>query len=279
MHNRKSSSSLVSHRSPFTTHQSLFFVHGWGTDSTVWKYQVEEFSKNYNIFAINLPGHSAEDEWRESSLGPAVDKIVRFTAHRSPLSDFVGIGWSLGGQVLMETAAQHPHVFKALILIGSTPCFVARRDFPAGQPPGVAKRMLKDLKKDFAKTMSRFYPLNFTDEELKQADAADFLRYYQKNFANHLKGNAIKALEALLSSDHRETLSRITIPVLIIHGEQDQVCPVEAAHFLARNFSDARLEVFKNTGHAPFLTKREEFYALVKNFLEDMNVQPAPLIR
>src|SRR3989338_3984949 len=153
--------------SPFTAHCSLLFIHGWATDSKIWKHQVKEFSKDYEVITANLHGHGEKDIWFEPSLKPAVEKILLPTG-------FIGIGWSLGGQVLLEVALNNPDLFKGIILVATSPCFVEKKDFQWGRSKAAARRMLKDLKNDFTKTMERFYSLNFTEGELATDDAKWF---------------------------------------------------------------------------------------------------------
>ena len=262
-----------------TVRSSLLFVHGWATDSSVWKYQVEEFSKDYEVVALDLPGHSKKDTWDVPTLQPAIEKVLRIAHHAPrppPLSPpllkgglgGVAIVWSLGGQALLDAAAKLPGYFKALVLIGVSPCFVAKRDFPWGQSAGVAKRMLKDMKKDFTGTMERFYPLNFTEDEISNHKVRCFIELYKKPRAKPFRDSAVTSLEALLAIDLRDIIPDIKIPVLIIHGEKDNVCPVETGKYLAENLPDARLEIFKDSGHAPFLTKHKKFNSLVKGFLK-----------
>ena len=257
---------------PRTPNPQLVFIHGWATDSKVWKYQVKEFSKDYEVVALNLPGHDSNDKWSEPTLKPATKKIlsaINPTSHiPHPISRFIGIGWSLGGQALLDAAAKLPGYFKALVLIGVSPCFTATRDFPFGQSAGVAKRMLKDMKKDFTGTMERFYPLNFTEDELSSPETRWFIELYKKPYTKSFRDSAVTSLEALLAIDLRDIISDIKIPVLIIHGEKDNVCPLNAGKYLAENLSDARLEIFKDAGHAPFLTRPKEFNEVVQRFIE-----------
>ena len=257
-----------------TRNLKLLFIHGWATDSRIWKYQLEEFSNDYEVIAIDLPGHGSNDKWSEPTLKSAIEKVlstINPTSHiPHPSSRFIGIGWSLGGQALLEAAAKRPDYFKGLILIGVSPYFIAKKDFTWGQSAGVAKRMLKDLKKDFTKTMERFYPLNFTEKEFLQPEAKWFTELYKKPRTKPFRASAVTALEALLAIDLRDIVPDTKIPVLIIHGEKDNVCPVDTGKYLARNLPDARLEIFKDAGHAPFLTKPKEFNKIVKGFIETL---------
>jgi len=255
-----------------TCNIQLLFIHGWATDSKVWKYQLKEFSKEYALVAVDLPGHSGNDGWSEPTLNPAIKKVLSTTNSTShilhPTSRFIGIGWSLGGQALLEAAANKPGLFKALVLIGVSPCFTVKKDFPFGQSAGIAKRMLKDIKKDFTKTMQRFYPLNFTEDEFSQPEGRWFTGLYKKPRPKPFRDSTITALEALLAIDLRDIIPDIKIPVLVIHGEKDNVCPVDAGRYLAKNLPDARLEIVKDAGHAPFLTRHKKFNELVQKFLE-----------
>lgn len=269
--------------SHITHHASrLLLVHGWATDSSVWKYQAEEFSNRHDVITLDLPGHGSNDKWSEPTLKPAIEKVLstinptsRTPSLSPPLTKGglggVGVGWSLGGQILLEITAKNPDLFKAIILVATSPCFVAKKNFPYGQPPGVAKRMLKDIKKDFFKTMKRFYPLNFTKEELASSDAAWFLEYYcEKRCVAFHRDSIAKSLEALLAYDIRKDLSGIKIPALVIQGNKDQVCPPAASAYLAENLPHAKVETFDDTGHAPFLTRPQEFNRVVKRFIEKL---------
>ena len=257
-----------------TRNLKLLFIHGWATDSRIWKYQLEEFSNDYEVIAIDLPGHGSNDKWSEPTLKSAVEKVlstINPTSHIPHLTScFIGIGWSLGGKVLLEIAANNPCFFKGIILIASSPCFVAKDDFTAGQSRGIAKRMLKDLQNDFTGTIKRFYPLNFVQEEFAAENAQWFVDYYDKKCAAFQHDSIINSLEALFSFDIREKLRDIKIPILIIQGNEDTVCPPEASRYLAENFANARLEIIEGSGHIPFLTRRKEFNKIVRGFIETL---------
>lgn len=259
--------SMISRKSLLATdHCPLLFIHGWATDSKIWKHQVKEFSKDYEIITVELPGHGEKDVWSEPTLRPAVEKILLSTVHWPLATRFIGIGWSLGGQALLEAALNNPNLFKGIILVATSPCFVEKKDFQWGRPKAVARRMLKDLKNDFTKTMERFYPLNFTEEELATDDAKWFFSYYKEKSAMFHHASIIKSLEALFSFDIRKGLNGIRVPVLIIQGSEDNVCPSGASTYLAKNISSAKVEII-SAGHVPFLTRHKEFNKIVRGFI------------
>jgi pimeloyl-[acyl-carrier protein] methyl ester esterase len=256
--------------------EPLLFVHGWATDRWVW----EEASRDYGERAVrvDLPGHGGVNTWDEPSLLPAVKEIEE---RLKPFArtQAVGVGWSLGSMALIASLGVLKDAFKALVLVGSTPCFVEKEDFPWGQPKALVKRMLLDMKKDPGATVDRFYSLNFTEEERKTLAARAMMERYAYPgpvscdgavpgcFPSFRYDEITKALEALYMADLRENLKEISIPVLLVHGKKDSICPVEAAEFMSHRIRGARLEVIGNAGHAPHVTEPELFKTTLNDFL------------
>lgn len=254
----------------------LVFVHGWGTDSHVWEEAARGFGER--AIKVDLPGHGGQSRWDEASFAPAVREIGE-SVRPFGRDKAVGVGWSLGAMALIASLTEMKDSFRALVLVGATPCFVEKDDFPWGQPKALVKRMIMDMKKDPATTVDRFYGLNFTDEEKKSPSAAAMIKRYAFPGPVNCDGDKpgcfpsfdydgiTRALEALYMADLRETLRTIDIPVLLVHGRLDMVCPVGAAEYMGSRIKGARLEVFKNAGHAPQVTQPELFEKTLRDFL------------
>jgi pimeloyl-ACP methyl ester esterase len=256
--------------------EPLLFVHGWATDSWVW----EEASRDYpeRAVKVDLPGHGGAATWDEATLMPAVKEIEE---RLKPFArnKVIGVGWSLGSMALIASLGVLKDAFKALVLIGSTPCFVEKEDFPWGQPKALVKRMIMDMKKDPGGTVDRFYSLNFTEEEKKtKAAVAMMERYVYPGpiscdgvvpgcFPSFKYDEITKALEALYMTDLRENLKAIDIPVLLVHGRQDSICPIGAGEYMSHRIRGARLEVIDNAGHAPHVTEPELFKTTLNDFI------------
>ncbi|MBI5810958.1 MAG: alpha/beta fold hydrolase, partial [Deltaproteobacteria bacterium] len=219
---------------------SLLFVHGWATDNWVWDGICDEITKGRTFYNIDLPGHGGQEKWDEPTLSPALREIEKRTSGAASGS-IIGIGWSLGAEALIASIAESPERFKALVLVSGTPSFIAKNDFPYGQPGALVKRMMLDMKKSPEETLKRFYALNFTEEEMKSREATEFtLRYkYPGPLVCGLKeGRApgcfpafnyegiTMALTALYRTDLREKLRGLVLPALVIHGALDAITPV-----------------------------------------------------
>ncbi|MCX5716514.1 MAG: alpha/beta hydrolase [Candidatus Omnitrophica bacterium] len=83
------------------------------------------------------------------------------------------------------------------------------------------------------------------------------------------KKTAIGVLDELAALDLKDTLQKINIPTLIVHGEKDDVCPLGAGRFLHDNIKGSRLSVIEGAGHMPFYTRPEEFNRILEGFLSD----------
>ncbi|MBI5887821.1 MAG: alpha/beta fold hydrolase [Deltaproteobacteria bacterium] len=280
---------------------AFLFIHGWATDSVVWNDTAKavagpDWGLNPFNLNINLPGHGGKGSWDEPSFVPAVREAAERLAN-FPERSVVGVGWSLGAQILLSAIKEGAQFkglspfrgcspFKGLVLVGATPRFTSGADWTHGQSKALVRRMIQDMKKAPEAALKRFYELNFTPGELKTPEAAAFVNRYkypgpfecQAGMDNRLPGcfpsfnyaGITAALEALYQEDLRDALGAVKCPCLVVHGDKDAVCPVEAGRFLAENIKGARLEVFTDCGHAPFLTHGELFTRLVKEFAEKL---------
>jgi pimeloyl-[acyl-carrier protein] methyl ester esterase len=255
--------------------KNLLFLHGWATDATVWERQLSAFSGEYHCRTLTLPGYGNGPSWTEPTLAPAVDALLRFLEENTREENgadekVVALGWSLGGEVILKAAHIVPEYFSGMVLVGATPCFVTRDDFPWGQSRGVTRRMAKDLEQDLSSTLNGFYALNFTEEELKSEEAETFINYYSSRSAAFHRGSILSSLAALITTDIREEVQKIEVPALIIHGDSDQVVPPGAGSFLAEKVPRAHFERFRKTGHLPFLTQSAKFNRVVRTFIEEL---------
>ncbi|MEK6791499.1 MAG: alpha/beta fold hydrolase [Deltaproteobacteria bacterium] len=241
---------------------SRLFVHGWATDSSVW----EAIPRLEADMMLDLPGHGGVGRWDEPCLSPAVNAIEALLAGR-PARSVVGVGWSLGGQALIEAAGEGLIQLGAIVLVSATPKFIASDEFPWGRSKALVRRMIMDMKKDAPATLKKFYGLNFTDSERNGKEARAFIARYESINSSFCHDDITTALEALYRADLRPVLDKIDVPCLVMHGESDTVTPLSAARFLAENIRGARLSIFEGAGHAPFITRRERFIRELDDFI------------
>src|SRR5512139_31093 len=105
----------------------LALLHGWGMNSRVFDTLASRLAKEFEVRALNLPGHGGRDALAVNTLQAWADDLAQQLPDNAVL-----LGWSLGGQVAMRAALDYPHKIARVILLASTPRFVATEDWPRG---------------------------------------------------------------------------------------------------------------------------------------------------
>jgi malonyl-CoA O-methyltransferase len=240
----------------------VVLLHGWALHGGMWGPWVDELSRRARLHFIDLPGHG-RSRWPEGAA--TLRDLARAVSPHVPQGAAV-LGWSLGGMVALELARSRPGDLAALVLIATTPCFLAREDWPAGMNPGVLDGFAAGLAGDYRRTLSNFLALQTWGDE----NATQALRSLRANLDSHGEPDpqALAAgLGILRTADLRDALPTITTPSLVIAGEHDRITPVAAGRELASRLPSARFVEVPKAGHAPFLSHPEEVRREVESFL------------
>ncbi|WP_374690240.1 alpha/beta fold hydrolase [Accumulibacter sp.] len=237
----------------------LALIHGWGLGSAVWQPLLEPLARSCRPHPVELPGYgrAADDS---ADLAACAESLLATLPTPVTLC-----GWSLGGLLALRAALLAPQQVSGLILIGTTPCFVQRPDWPAAQPATLLAGFADSVGKRPAETLQRFVAL------LCQGDSQ--ARTLTRTLLAQLRNDPLPALPALQrglewlrDSDLRPLLPGIRCRSLLLHGDSDALNPLAAAGWLARALPDSHLEVFPATGHAPFLADPARCSQLLSQF-------------
>ncbi|WP_319243836.1 alpha/beta fold hydrolase [uncultured Propionivibrio sp.] len=234
----------------------LALLHGWGLGREAWAPVAEALTVHYDVRCIDLPGYG------DTPADPA-----DFSATAARLADALPpgsilCGWSLGAMLALQMAHNRPERFRALYLVGATACFTQQRDWPHGQSPTLLKMFMAAVKSAPADTLQRFIALlNQGDAQARANTRAQQRALPTDRFAD--TASLLQGLEWLWKSDLRGLVATISIPTLLIHGENDPLMPLPAAQWLADHLPDAQLEIFRGAAHAPFLSAPERFAELL----------------
>ncbi|WP_230968883.1 alpha/beta fold hydrolase [Nitrogeniibacter aestuarii] len=239
----------------------LTLIHGWGMSPAVWTSLRAGFAATREVFTPALPGHDAHGD-RAIDEGDWVAKLADAIPDQSAV-----IGWSLGGQLAMRIAIDHPHKVSRLVLVGTTPCFVQQPGWTHALDADTVTGFRNEFATDPSQTLKRFVAL----QAMGEADRKGLSRELGKALIpvdSDNAGTLARGLDLLSTIDLRSELSRIGCPVRIFHGSKDALMPEGAAHWLADHIESAQLTCFDDAGHAPFLSRPEEFRRLVRRFLD-----------
>lgn len=239
----------------------LLLWHGWGMHPTVWSSLCAELAQHgIATQTPALPGYAQSETVAPYSLDALVDAMLPATN-----TPYVLCGWSLGALLALHAARRHPQRVARLILIGATPSFVQRADWPHGMPPAVLDEFIAAVAHDPATALKRFMALS------NQNDV--HARSMARTLTQMLAANPLPTAETLMAglillrdSDLRADVADITQPVLLLHGARDPLMPVAAAQWLADALPQAQLDILPEAAHTPFLSDQQHCCASIASF-------------
>lgn len=235
--------------------QRLVLLHGWGLNGAVFETLAQQLEAGFEVQCLDLPGHgqSGADvavlEQGIDALAALLDAQIA-AGGEGPAQL---LGWSLGGMAALALAALAPQRITRLTLVATTPCFVARDDWPHGLAPAVLENFATQLRTDYRRTVHEFLELQVRGS----AQAAGTLQQLQQ--ALDAQGSATPralaaGLDLLRSIDLRPRLAHVNVPTLVIGGQYDRVTPPWAGRALAAALPRAEYREVARAGHAPFLS-------------------------
>ena len=237
----------------------LVMLHGFGCDSRVFQSIGTKLSKDHDVIMVDLPGHGQTKEQFRSFHYSAYQLLGALGIYLK--EPFTLLGWSMGGQIALEMYKQKPELIRSLVLISSTPKFVASDDFEQGMNEAVFSKFKKGLKNDPKRTMDDFYSLMFAEKE----EAGKYLPSLITQTPSLTTLN--ECMESFEKFDERDILEDVNVPALILTGDSDKIVDMKASEYMSGKAKNSILKIFKGAGHAPHLTREEEVIDELTGFL------------
>ncbi|HEY1491478.1 MAG TPA: alpha/beta fold hydrolase [Steroidobacteraceae bacterium] len=248
--------------------RDLVLLHGWAANLGVWKDLTRALSHTFRIISLDLPGHGKSD-WDPRAHTPAA-QTWRVHETLAPLTErYSLLGWSLGGQFALDLAAAMPGAIENLVLVNSSPRFLAAPGWPYGSAAAMLRRLEARLAHDRGRAIDDFMNLQVRGTPPRTAARVlKKLRTVQRiHGAGHYEA-LVNGLERLKNGDLRAALTQVRVPTLVIGGSHDRIIHPSASRALAALAGGRYVEI-REAGHAPFLSHPTRFAQLVKEFVRD----------
>jgi pimeloyl-[acyl-carrier protein] methyl ester esterase len=246
-----------------STKPVLALLHGWGMNARVFDTLADLLAADFEVRALDLPGHGGRAALPHNTLLSWADDLAQQLPDNATL-----LGWSLGGQVAMRAALDHPHKVARLILLASTPKFVATEDWQRGMAAADLREFGEALLAEPQVTLLRFLSLQ-TRGMPGQKSLLQQLR--QTLLAAPVADGAALAagLAILHDTDLRAELPQLAQPTLVLHGALDTLTPSASGAWLAETLPHAQHIEFARAAHAPHLSHGGEVAAAIRRFAHD----------
>ncbi len=235
----------------------LIFVHGFTTTSNFWWHQIPDLAKRYRTVRFDLRGHG--DSGKPDGIPYTIEA---FSGDLLEVMDSLAIdkavifGLSMGGAVVMQFALDHPKRVAGLGLIGTTahglgPMVRADNVLTRIQEIGTAAASQEVIVHSFS---------SHTDSAI--------VEWAQREVVKTPRHVAEPAIRSLDSFDVREQLGDVTVPTLVIVGEEDEITPVASSKFLHDAIAGSELHIIPKAAHFPMLERSHTFNQKTLAFLE-----------
>ncbi|QFH72333.1 alpha/beta hydrolase [Enterobacter sp. E76] len=249
--------------------QPIVFSHGWPLTADAFEDQMLFLGQQgYRVIAHDRRGHGRSSQpWEGHNMDRYADDLAELTAHLD-LQDAIHVGHSTGGGEVARYIGRHgtARVAKAVLIGAVTPIMINTDFNPNGVPKsvfdGIRDGVINDRAAFFKELTLAFYGYN--------RDGAQPSEEVRNSFVRQGMQGSIKALydciKAFSETDLREDLRKMTVPTLVIHGDDDQIVPFETCGKVAAEIlPDATLKVYEGGSHGICTTHKQQ---INQNLLE-----------
>jgi len=238
--------------------EPLILLHGLGSSTRDWQFQLDDFAAHYQVITLDLRGYGQTDHPPGPYSIRLMSEDVIALMDYLEISSFHLLGYSLGGAVALQIAVDHAHRIDKLIVVNSQPSFI---------PTSWRQKVEYYMRKMVVATMgmrrlapviaSRLFPNH------DQQDLRDLVidRYSQNDAQAYLA-----TLDALITWSVVPQLGKLQMPILFIAAEHDYT-PVEDKKRYLDQIPNARMVVVENSRHGTPLDQPEVFKGYVLDFL------------
>jgi non-heme chloroperoxidase len=253
--------------------QPVVFHHGWPLSSDDWDNQMLYFlGKGFRVIAHDRRGHGRSDQTDTGNEMNTYAADVAELTDALDLKDAIHIGHSTGGgEVARYVArAKSGRVAKAVLIGAIPPVMLKSRTNPHGTPLEVFNSFRAALAANRAQFFldvptGPFYGFNREGVNVSQGLIQN---WWRQGMSGGAKAH-YDCITAFSETDFTEDLKAIQQPVLVLHGEDDQVVPIKAsAHLAIQLLPNGTLKTYKDLSHGLFATHPELINADLMAFIQ-----------
>jgi non-heme chloroperoxidase len=252
--------------------QPVIFSHGWPLSSDAWDGQMLFLlQQGYRVIALDRRGHGRSDQ---PSYGNDMDTYADDLAvllNELNVKNAVLVGHSTGGGEVAHYIGRHGEARVAkVVLVGAVPpIMISSAEWPGGTDLAVFDGIRKgvfDNRSDFYLNLAiPFYGMNREGVEINEGLR---LSFWNQGMAGSIVGQ-YACIREFSEVDYTEDLRKITVPALVIHGDDDQIVPIGHSGLLsAEIIPHAELKIYPGASHGLAATHQEQLNQDLLEFIQ-----------
>lgn len=242
------------------TGEPVLWLHGYPHDRSLWGPQLADPVPGFRFIAADLPGFGDSDRIAPPSLDAWADWVVALLDALDIPRAVIG-GLSMGGYLAFALWRRHPQRVRALILADTR----AGADTEEGK---VKRRAMQELARTDGAGAIAEKMIEGMVGRTTRAVAPDAVTTLDLMMRRASPDAIVDALQALIDRpDSTPTLATISVPTLILCGDEDVLTPVAESRAMLRAIDGSRLEVIPEAGHLSNFERPAVFNRLLSDFL------------
>ncbi|WP_105169107.1 alpha/beta fold hydrolase [Pseudoalteromonas sp. T1lg23B] len=250
------------------------FSHGWPLTSDSWESQMQFLAdKGYRVIAHDRRGHGRSSQpWQGNDMDHYADDL-KAVLDALKLDKVTLVGFSTGGGEVARYIGRHGtnRVNKVALVSAVTPLMVKTDT----NPNGIEKDFFDGIRKASNDNRSQLYldiasgPFFSFNREGAKVSQGLIQSFWRQGMLGGAK-NTYDSIAAFSATDFRPDLAKIDVPTLVIHGDDDQVVPIEISGAVsAKLIKGARFIVYKGAPHGLADTHKDKLNQDLLNFLQE----------
>jgi sigma-B regulation protein RsbQ len=245
--------------------QVMMFAHGFGCDQSIWRYVTPAFEDAFRIVLFDYVGCGASDrsfysERRYATLeGYALD-ILEIAAAMD-LEEIIFVGHSVSSMIGLLAAKECPELFRSMIMIGPSPCYVNEPGYEGGFERSDLEQMVATI------GVGTEWAASMANAGMGSTEHPQLTEELISLFCSMEPRIAHQFAEATLFSDNRAYLCGHAIDTLVIQGEIDVIAPVSVGEYIRRSMQNATLVKLDAVGHFPHLNAPKQTISAMWDYL------------
>jgi non-heme chloroperoxidase len=248
--------------------RTILFVHGWPGNHNLFEYQFEQLPKlGFRCIGIDYRGFGLSDRpWHGYDYDRLSDDL-RIVINTMQLDNITLAGHSTGGAIVVRYMSRHNGfgVGKLALFAAAAPSLIQRPYFPYGLPAQAVIDIINGTYTDRPTMLRNFGNMIFFHKASQPlSDWIFWLGLQAAGWSTAAVANTWLYEEKLF-----DDLKTISVPTLILHGLNDQVCLFQLAVAQRDSIPNARLVPFEECGHFLFYDQRERFNQELAEFLAE----------
>lgn len=247
--------------------QPIVFIHGVWMSSRFFEPQYTALSSQFRVIAFDLRGHGRSSHTPAGHTVASYARDLHAFLRGLDLQDVVLAGWSMGAFVIWDYVKQFgTDGLKGTIVIDESASDFKWQDWPYGfaDLPALTGMLetVQTSRPDFVNALIGLMFKNAPDAAAQQWMFDEITRLPESIATAILFNQTVQ--------DYRPVLAQVNVPTLLCFGRDEKLIPVAAGEHLQQELPQARLVVFEESSHCPFMEEPERFNQEVARFVQSL---------